>query len=85
MSKKKPSEEEIREAGSWGTWEKEPSEFPWYYNTKETCYILEGSATVIAENGDSIRFEKGDMVTFEEGLKCTWRIDKEIRKRFRFG
>ena len=85
MSKKKPTEEEIRETGNWGTWSKEPSEFPWYYDTKETCYILEGSAVVTAENGETIGFEKGDMVIFEEGLKCTWKIDQEIVKRFKFG
>lgn len=85
MSKKKPTEEDIRETENWGTWSKEPSEFPWFYETSETCYILDGSAVVTAENGDTISFERGDMVTFEEGLKCTWKIDKEIKKRFKFG
>ena len=85
MSKKKPSENEIRETQSWGTWTKEPSVFPWYYDEKETCYILEGSATVTASDGTSMSFEKGDLVTFEQGLDCTWKIDKTIRKKYLFG
>ena len=85
MSKRKPTEEEIHETSSWGTWGKEPSEFPWYYDNQETCYILEGSATVTAKDGQTLSFQKGDMVTFEAGLECTWNIDKEIKKKFIFG
>ncbi len=85
MHKKKPTEQDIAGTETWGTWNREPSEFPWYYSEKETCYILEGSARVTAENGEAIEFGKGDMVTFEAGLKCTWRIDNTIRKRFKFG
>ena len=85
MHKKKPTDEEIKQTEGWGTWNKEPSEFPWSYTDKETCYILEGSATVTAEDGSAISFSTGDMVVFEKGLECTWKIDKEIRKRFKFG
>ena len=85
MQKKKPSEEELALAASWGTWQKEPSEFPWYYSQKETCYILEGSATVTASNGDTIEFGAGDLVEFEQGLECTWKIDQKIVKRYQFG
>jgi uncharacterized cupin superfamily protein len=85
MSKKKPTENEIKETGTWGNWSKEPSVFTWYYDEKETCYILEGSATVTASDGTSLSFEKGDLVTFEQGLDCTWKIDKTIRKKYRFG
>jgi uncharacterized cupin superfamily protein len=85
MSKKKPTENEIRETSSWGTWSKEPSVFQWYYDEKETCYILEGSATVTGTDGTSMSFGEGDLVTFEQGLDCTWKIDKTIRKKYRFG
>jgi uncharacterized cupin superfamily protein len=85
MSKKKPSVNEIREAESWDTWSKEPSVFPWYYDEKETCYILEGSAVVTASDGASMSFEKGDLVTFKPGLECTWKINKTIRKKYKFG
>ena len=85
MSKKKPTENEICETGSWDTWSKEPSFFPWYYDERETCYILEGSATVTASDGTAMSFEQGDLVTFEQGLDCTWKIAKTIRKKYRFG
>jgi uncharacterized cupin superfamily protein len=85
MRVKKPSKDEVAGAGSWGIWSKEPSEFPWYYDDKETCYILEGHATVTDNQGNSIQFGPGDWVEFEQGLKCKWKIDKAIRKRYKFG
>lgn len=85
MKVKKPSESEIQSTGSWGIWSKEPSEFPWHYDEKETCYILEGKAVVIAEDGSSIDFQKGDWVEFEQGLDCTWKISETIKKRYKFG
>lgn len=85
MKKKKPTPEEINMTSSWGTWSKEPSEFPWYYDDKETCFILEGDATVTDKNGNSISFSAGDWVEFEKGLECTWKIENTIRKRYKFG
>jgi uncharacterized cupin superfamily protein len=85
MSKKKPSAEEIKQMEQWGTWQKEPSVFPWYYDERETCYILQGHATVVAGTGESIEFEAGDMVVFEPGLECTWTIREKIVKRYNFG
>jgi uncharacterized cupin superfamily protein len=84
MKKRKPTESEIKETESWGTWNKEPSEFSWYYDQKETCYILEGNATVTANDGSTLTFEQGDYVEFEPGLRCTWKIDQAIRKKFMF-
>ena len=85
MQTTKPTKEQIQSTQTWGTWEKEVSEFPWEYDEKETCYILEGEAEVSTENGDKINFEKGDWVTFEQGLKCTWKITKDIKKKYKFG
>ena len=28
---------------------------------------------------------EGDWVEFEQGLECSWKIDKTIRKRYKFG
>ena len=42
-----PSSEEIEKTSGWGTWSKEASEFPWYYDDTETCFILEGEAVVV--------------------------------------
>jgi uncharacterized cupin superfamily protein len=82
---KKASEEEVRAAEGWGDWEKEPSEFPWNYDEKETCYIKEGRATVTPEGGVPVTFGPGDLVTFPDGAKCVWRIDETIKKKYRFG
>lgn len=79
-----PTPEQIAQTKNWGTWEKEISEFTWEYDEKETCYILEGSAEVIAQNGEKISFKNGDLVEFEAGLKCTWKIIKYIKKKYMF-
>jgi hypothetical protein len=85
MTVKKPTPEEVNTASSWGAWSKEPSQFPWFYDEKETCYILEGEASVTDSAGHTIRFGSGDWVEFEEGLTCTWIIHKTIRKRYKMG
>jgi len=85
MLVRKPTSKEIEIAAAWDTWSKEPSEFPWSYDEKETCYILEGTATVTDKNGNTISFGPGDWVEFETGLNCTWKILKTIRKRYLFG
>ncbi len=81
----RPNREEIEKANQWGTWSKEVSEFPWSYDETETCYILEGEASVSDNEGHTIRFKAGDMVEFKEGLTCKWNITKPIRKHYRFG
>lgn len=85
MRVSKPTQEQIAKTESWGNWSKEISEFSWEYDSKETCYILEGAAEVTAENGEKISFGKGDWVEFETGLKCTWKITKNISKKYIFG
>ena len=84
MTKKKPTDKEIQETQNWGTWSKEKSEFPWFYDSTETCYILEGKATVTDKEGNSLSFEAGDMVTFEQGLECEWNITEAIKKKYMF-
>ena len=39
-----PAEERLAELNvrQWPIWTCEPSEFPWSYDERETCYILEG-------------------------------------------
>ncbi|HON19393.1 MAG TPA: cupin domain-containing protein [Salinivirgaceae bacterium] len=79
------SEQEINEKGirQWPIWEKEISEFPWYYDTTEHCYILDGEVVVETAEGET-RFGKGDFVTFPAGLSCRWRIIKPVRKHYSF-
>ena len=82
----KPTPERLRELGtdSWEVWEKEPSTFPWHYDERETCRLLEGEAVVEAP-GQRVEFGAGDLVVFPAGLDCTWTVKKAIRKRFKFG
>ena len=68
-----------------GTWSKEKSEFPWFYDDSETCYILEGEAEATDNSGNKIEFRAGDMVKFEKGLQCNWKIKKDIKKKYLFG
>jgi len=83
----KPSEEKLLKLNVklWPVWEKEVSEFPWEYDEKETCYILEGHVIVTPDNDAPVHFGKGDLVVFEEGLKCTWKITSSVRKHYKFG
>lgn len=85
MEVRKPTKEEIQNTLNWEIWKKEVSVFPWEYDKKETCYILEGKAEVTSESGDKIIFTVGDYVIFQKGLKCTWVIIEPIKKRFSFG
>ena len=68
---------------SWGTWECGVSIFPWSYDAKETCYILEGN--VVVETVDQkVEFKKGDLVVFPKGLTCKWNVLKPVRKYYKF-
>ena len=82
---RKPTETERKNAASWPIWEKEISEFPWQYDEKETCLILEGEVAVTTEEGRKFSFKAGDYVIFPQGMNCTWKIDKPVRKHYRFG
>ena len=83
----KPDSGKLDEMGvnSWPIWEKEVSRFDWFYDTKETCYILEGDVTVEPEGGEPVSFGAGDLVVFPEGLKCIWDIKSPVRKHYKFG
>ncbi len=70
---------------SWPIWEKEASNFPWHYDQREVCYVLEGQVKVEPKGGKAVEFGAGDLVTFPEGMDCTWTISKAIRKHYRFG
>ena len=85
MKVKKATEEEIRQTSNWLSWSKKPSEFPWFYDEKETCYILKGKARVKGKNGEEISFGTGDWVEFKKGLHCTWIIEETICKKYSFG
>jgi uncharacterized cupin superfamily protein len=83
---KKLTDEEIARKGinQWPIWEKEVSEFDWFYDSPEQCYILEGEVTVKTDDKD-YEIKAGDYVEFPQGLKCRWIIKKDIRKHYNFG
>lgn len=81
-----PSAEHLNELNvfSWPIWTKEESEFPWHYESEETCYFLEGDVEVIPYEGELIRIRKGDLVVFPSGMSCTWKVHKAVKKHYRF-
>jgi uncharacterized cupin superfamily protein len=70
---------------NWPTWSKEESKFPWSYDDKETCYLLEGEVVVTPDGGQPVEIKKGDLVTFPQGMSCTWDIKKAVKKHYTFG
>ena len=68
---------------NWPIWEKEVSEFDWFYDSREECLILEGEIVVKTDEGD-YTINVGDFVTFAKGLKCYWIVKKPVRKHYCF-
>ena len=66
-------------------WECEPSNFPWNYNEKEICLIIEGESNIKTAEGESYFIKSGDLVEFPKDFKCEWNITKKIKKHFRVG
>lgn len=83
----KPTDEQIDSLGikNWPIWTKEVSEFPWTYDEKETCLILEGQVFVTPDGGEPVEINVGDLVEFPAGMSCVWKITRGIRKHYRFG
>lgn len=78
--------EECRRMGidRWPTWGKGVSRFPWSYDARETCYLIEGRVTVTPDGGTPVEIVTGDLVTFPEGMSCTWEIHEPVLKRYSF-
>lgn len=80
-----PAKLEVMGVYDWPIWTKEVSTFPWTYDSREVCYLLEGEVTVTPDGGAPVKLRPGDLVTFPEGLKCTWNIREAVRKHYDFG
>ncbi|MCH7923138.1 MAG: cupin domain-containing protein [Nitrospinae bacterium] len=80
---RKPTEEEAKLFKTYSTWECEPSEFPWTYDDKEICLMVEGQVTVTTDEGE-VSFGAGDLVCFPAGLSCTWKVTERVRKHYTF-
>ena len=83
---KKPDEKRLEALGvkGWDIWTKEVSEFPWSYDSAETCYFLEGKVVVTPDGGTPVEIGVGDLVTFHRGLSCTWKVISPVRKHYSF-
>ena len=79
----KPSKEQIEISSKCPIWEKEISEFDYYYDKTEQCLILEGEVDILGKN-KKWSFKKGDYVVFPKGLKCKWIIKKPVKKHYNF-
>ncbi|MBD2435441.1 cupin domain-containing protein [Nostoc sp. FACHB-110] len=81
-----PSQEYLKNLGvfKWAIWEKEVSNFPWTYDTEETCYFLAGDVIVTPDGGQPVQMGKGDLVTFPAGMSCTWEIISDVKKHYYF-
>jgi DNA polymerase-4 len=57
-----PDEAQLEKEGvrSWPIWTKEESEFPWSYDSSETCYFLEGDVIVTPDGGEPVHVGAGD-------------------------
>ncbi|AES75825.1 RmlC-like cupins superfamily protein [Medicago truncatula] len=47
-------------------WGCPPNKFPWTYDFKVTCYLLEGKVKV-TPNSNSVEFSVGDLLCFLKG------------------
>ncbi len=80
-----PAKLEVMGVYDWPIWTKEASTFPWTYESRETCYFLEGDVTVTPEGGEPVQMGEGDLVTFPAGMTCTWEIRTPVRKHYNLG
>ncbi len=83
---KKLSNKELEKMNvfDWPIWEKEESEFDWHYSEKESCYIIEGEVEIKTDSL-TVSFKAGDFVIFPKGLTCIWKINKAVKKHYKFG
>jgi uncharacterized cupin superfamily protein len=88
---------------SWGLWDCDPEdasgraptqkhgygrEFPWHFDMLEKAYVLEGSATLTADDavahGPPVTIHPKAMVTFPKGWRGRWVVHSFLRKRYAF-
>ena len=69
----------------WPIWGCDISTFPWTYDQRETCLLLDGDVTVTPDGGEPVSFRAGDLVVFPKGMSCTWEVHQPVRKHYQFG
>ncbi|KAL9227235.1 hypothetical protein vseg_002953 [Gypsophila vaccaria] len=69
----------------WPKWGCPPSKFPWTYEAKETCYLLQGKVNVYPDgSSEPVEIGAGDLVVFPKGMKCTWDVSEAVDKHYKF-
>lgn len=64
-----------------GSWECEPSESRWEFNTRgEFIHVIAGAMTVQEDGGEPQILTVGDSAVFPVGWKGTWTITEHLRK-----
>lgn len=82
-----PPESKLTQLGvrQWPKWGCPPSKFPWTYEAKETCYLLEGKVKVTPNGAnESVEIAAGDLVVFPKGMSCTWNVSVGVDKHYNF-
>ncbi|KAK9699739.1 hypothetical protein RND81_08G192900 [Saponaria officinalis] len=82
-----PTESTLSELGvlQWPKWGCPPSKFPWTYEAKETCYLLQGKVKVYPDgSSEPVEIGAGDLVVFPKGMKCTWDVSEAVDKHYKF-
>lgn len=66
-----------------GIWESTPGVFRAVMQDQvEFCHILEGSATIRTDRGETFEVGVGDAFVMENGLQMEWTVDDYVKKHF---
>jgi uncharacterized protein len=65
-----------------GVWACTPGTFRWTYTYDETVVVVQGTATVVMDNGNQVALHPGDMAFFARGQGSTWTVHENFRKAF---
>lgn len=68
---------------SWPVWSCDVSEFPWTYDSRESCYLLEGEVVITPGDGRPVSIKAGDLVIFPAGMSCRWNVLQAVCKHYR--
>jgi len=88
---------------SWSMWDCDPEgdgnrapsqkhsygrSFPWHFDVLEKAYVVEGSATLTADDpllhGEPVTINPRDMVSFPKGWRGRWEVHSFLSKRYAF-
>ena len=81
---RKPTQQEIEQFKQYPIWESPVTNFPWEYDTIETCLFIKGHVIVETPDGQSVEIKAGDLAQFPTGLKCIWKVLEPVRKHYKF-